>query len=164
VTTTRETFLSSEHGEPLLGERNGIRCERIVRAGRRPLAVKLDGFRLLAQLFVGLADQALDEGVALVRFQEFIERGLVITTVVRHVALQIWKKLRLLSVGALVEDRLSCSHMALGFSLVPPPSRDAGLCVFPPEIREVQTGRFDIWLFQTQVVTKLVQLVGFAVR
>ena len=55
-----------ELGQLLLSERNRICRGRVVRYRRGCLAVILRGFVFVAQLFVGLADHALDEWVVLV--------------------------------------------------------------------------------------------------
>src|SRR5450756_133934 len=65
-------------GQLLLREGNRICGRRIVRNCRGSFAVVLQGFVLLAQFFVGLADHALDEWIVLVCLIQSFNRRFVI--------------------------------------------------------------------------------------
>src|ERR1017187_6563108 len=83
VVRTVRLRLTWELGQLLLSKRNRIRGGGVVRNCRRGLAVVLQGFVLLAQFFVGLADHALDKRIVLVRLFQFFESRLVISRVER---------------------------------------------------------------------------------
>src|SRR5205807_2723724 len=58
--------LSGHGGEAFLGQGDGVSGSRIVANSRGRFAIGLDGFVFLAEFLVGLAKQALDEGIVLI--------------------------------------------------------------------------------------------------
>src|SRR5215472_1609012 len=60
--------LSCQAKEALLGDGDGVGGGRVVGDGCSGFAIGLDGFALLGQALISLAEQALDEGIVLVRF------------------------------------------------------------------------------------------------
>jgi len=86
-----------------------------VRTRPGSLPIVLHRLFFFAQVFVGLADQALDEGIVLIRLVKFVQRGFEISPIKCNVAFQVGEELSLLGDGALVEDCLSRSDVFLRF-------------------------------------------------
>src|SRR5438034_1625782 len=132
----------------------------IVGNGRSRLAIRLDGLVLLADFLVSLAQQALDEGIVLIRCEQFFHRGLVVLPVKPHVAAEIREKLRLLGNGAFVEDGFGGSDVVLRLGEVSAARREAGLRVLPAKVPQIDASRLDVGFFQSRVVTNLVPMEG----
>src|SRR5215472_10859132 len=139
--------LSRRRSETFLGERDGVGGRWIVGNGCGRLAIRLDSLIPLAEFLVSLAQQALDEGVVLIRLEQFFHRGLVVLPVKRNVAAEMREKLRLLGNGAFVEDGFGSRDVILRLGEVSVTRRQAGLRVLPAKVPQIHASRLDVRFF-----------------
>src|SRR6516164_5098803 len=152
--------LSRRRSETFLGERDGVGGRWIVGNGCGPLAIGLDSLIPLAEFLVSLAQQALDEGVVLIRLEQFFHRGLVVLPIKRNIAAEIREKLRLLGNGAFVEDGFGSGDVVLRFGQVSATRRESGLRVLPAKVPQIHASRLNVGFFQSSVVAHLVPMEG----
>ena len=102
-------------------------------AGGQRFAVVLRGVRLVARLLVGLTQQRQNQRIALVRFLQIRDGGLVVAGIKRYVAGQIRIKAGLVGIVRFVESNFGGGYVLAGFVGFAAAGGDAGLRVLPAE-------------------------------
>lgn len=140
-------------------ERTRICRRHAVRVGTGRATVPGTRVCLVAQFFIALRRQALDERVGLIGIFKVRERAGIIAAVKRYITTQVRKIGLLFGIGSFVQYCLGRGNVFDGIGQVPSASGDTGSGVVPSKVPQIAALGAYLLLLQSGIVTSAIPVV-----